>query len=349
MKRTLLFFALTALAAVFSTGCKNAGKPAPNALALLPVSQYTLEDIAIRDPCILADSASGTYYLYAATSKEERPRGRAGVKTYKSKDLKTWEGPYPVFEIPEDSWANPGQGVWAPEVHAFRGKYYLLATLHNNQKPLGVQKDTTLPALMMRGTQIFVADSPKGPFEAAGPDARTPADWMALDGTLWEEDGVPYMVFCREWVQTGDGTMEYMPLKAGLSAPAGTPKTLFRASEAPWVPAETTELFPYPGCYVTDGCYLYRTKGGKLLMIWSSFGKDGYNIATARSESGKLAGPWIQDAEPLFCGNGGHGMLFNTFDGKLMLVFHYPNSGDTPHARLFELEDTGDSLAVLKS
>lgn len=342
-------FLLPLILVVLALGCKNTGKPNPEPLPALPVSQYALEEIAIRDPCILADSVTGTYYLYAATNKEERPRGWAGVKTYKSKDLKTWEGPYLVFEIPEDSWANPQQGVWAPEVHAYKGKYYLFATLHNNQKPLGVQKDTTLPALMMRGTQIFVADNPEGPFITSGADARTPADWMALDGTLWEEDGAPYMVFCREWVQVGDGTMEYVQLNADLSATAGTPQTLFRASEAPWVPAEPTELFPYPGCYVTDGCYLYRTKDGKLLMIWSSFGKDGYNIATARSESGKLAGPWTQDAEPLFSGNGGHGMLFTTFDGRLMLVFHYPNSGDTPHARLFELEDTGDSLSVVKS
>jgi hypothetical protein len=29
---------------------------------------------------------------------------------------------------------------------------------------------------------------------------------MTLDGTLWMEDRVPHMVFCREWVQiTADG------------------------------------------------------------------------------------------------------------------------------------------------
>jgi hypothetical protein len=33
---------------------------------------------------------------------------------------------------------------------------------------------------------------------------------MALDGTLWVEDGVPYMIFCHEWIQITDG-------RAGLS------------------------------------------------------------------------------------------------------------------------------------
>ena len=31
----------------------------------------------------------------------------SGVITYKSKDLKTWAGPYLVFEVPNGSWADP--------------------------------------------------------------------------------------------------------------------------------------------------------------------------------------------------------------------------------------------------
>ncbi len=50
---------------------------------------------------------------------------------------------------------------------------------------------------------------------------------------------------------------------------------------------------PSPGSprgYVTDGCYLYRTGKGKLLMIWSSFGKDGYAIGIAESATGSVKG-----------------------------------------------------------
>lgn len=43
------------------------------------------------------------------------------------------------------------------------------------------------------------------------------------------------MVFCHEWVQTQDGMMEAVRLKDDLSAPEGSPKTLFHASDAPWV------------------------------------------------------------------------------------------------------------------
>ena len=44
--------------------------------------------------------------------------------------------------------------------------------------------------------------------------------------------------------------------------------------------------------------------------------------------------------------NGGHGMLFTTFDGKLMMVLHVPNGpGAQPH--IFEMEDTGETLRIV--
>ena len=51
--------------------------------------------------------------------------------------------------------------------------------------------------------------------------------------------------------------------------------------------------------YVTDGPEFFRTKTGRLLMLWSSyeknsFGRDGYVETVARSKSGELKGPWEQ-------------------------------------------------------
>jgi hypothetical protein len=39
-------------------------------------------------------------------------------------------------------------------------------------------------------------------------------------------------------------------------------------------------------------------------------------------------------------------MLFTRFDGQLMLVLHQPNEGGRERARLFELEDTGETLRI---
>ena len=41
-------------------------------------------------------------------------------------------------------------------------------------------------------------------------------------------------------------------------------------------------------------------------------------------------------------------MLFKTFEGQLMLLFHAPNNNPASRPRLLEVEDTGDTLRVTK-
>ena len=172
---------------------------------------------------------------------------------------------------------------------------------------------------------------------------------MSLDGTLWIEDGVPYMIFAHEWIQIMDGSMEAVRLKDDLSAPVGEPVTLFHASEASWVRCrgDLGELFQGKRyhAYITDGPWLHRTKSGRLIMLWSSYGPQKYATGLAVSSSGKLSGPWIQQSEPLYAGDGGHPMLFETFDGRLVMAIHQPNRR-VERARFFEMEDTGDSLRI---
>jgi hypothetical protein len=83
-------------------------------------------------------------------------------------------------------------------------------------------------------------------------------------------------------------------------------------------------------------------------MLWSSGGATGYATGLAYSESGKLAGPWKQQAEPVFAADGGHAMLFHRFDGQLMMILHQPNRVPDERARIFEMEDTGDSVRIKK-
>jgi hypothetical protein len=192
-----------------------------------------------------------------------------------------------------------------------------------------------------RGSQILVSDSPRGPFQPFANHATLPADMMTLDGTFWVEDGVPYMVFSHEWVQITDGRMEFMQLKDDLSDTVGDPHWMFQASDAPWSKKSDTT-----GCHVTDGPYMYRSKTGKLMMVWSSFGTGGYEVGLAVSKSGKLAGPWAQQAGPLFDKDGGHPMLFQRFDGQLMMILHTPNHAPAERAKLFEVEDLGDTLRL---
>lgn len=299
--------------------------------------QLRINDINIRDPYILPDAQSHFYYMYASSSStDQEGQTIGGVAVYKSKDLEHWEGPEKVFTVSSDNWITGA--VWAPEVHAYNGKYYLFATLNSDLEWKKEREDW--PRYTFRGTQIFCADTPNGPFRAFDRVPQTPMDYMALDGTLWVEDGTPYMVFCHEWVQTVDGTMEAVELTSDLSSATGRPLSLFCASSAGWTPAGKDR-------YVTDGCFLYRTRTGKLLMIWSSFTAEGYALGIAESVTGKVCGPWKHHPSPLFNKDSGHGMIFKTFDGKLCIAFHQPNSprGDE-RAHIFEIEDTGNTLVV---
>lgn len=119
-----------------------------------------------------------------------------------------------------------------------------------------------------------------------------------------------------------------MRLTPDLTAAAGEPTLLFRASEAPWV-QEVGK--PERHGYVTDGPFLHRTAEGTLLLLWSSFSAGGYTLAVARSVTGRLAGPWEHRTPPLYATDGGHAMVFRTFAGELMLALHQPNR--TPHER----------------
>jgi hypothetical protein len=315
----------------------------------VPKTGLHLPEIQLHDPWIVADQKTRTYYLYSSASARITGQGRTGTLYYKSRDLASWEGPFIAFVAPEDSWADATVNAWAPEVHAYKGRYYLFTTLHNPSKPLPTT-DTTRKNLM-RATVIAVSDSPEGPFTLTKKDAPiTPPDFMTLDGTLYvDKQGKPWMVYAHEWIQKVDGTMEAIPLNDDLSGAAGTPIHLFKASDAPWIDAQMTPS-THENHYVTDGPELFRTKNGTLLMLWSSYmknelGRNGYVQTLAKSTSGELQGPWTQFS-PLIGNDSGHGMLFRSFDGKLMLVLHQPFQN--ARGKIYEMEDQGYVLRVVK-
>lgn len=315
----------------------------------MPRTGLRLPDIPLHDPWIVADQKTRTYHLYSAASPRITGQGRTGTLYYRSKDLATWEGPFIAFVAPPDGWADPAVGAWAPEVHAYRGKYYLFTTLHNPKKVLPTP-DSTRPN-SMRATTISVSDSPEGPFTLVKLDAPvTPANFMTLDGTLYvDRGGKPWMVYAHEWIQKVDGTMEAIPLSDDLSSAAGAPIHLFKASDAPWLNAQMTPS-TRENHYVTDGPELFRTKKGTLLMLWASYmknelGRDGYVQTLARSKSGEIQGPWEQ-LQPMIGNDSGHGMLFRSFDGTLMLVLHQPFRN--ARGKIYEMEDTGDGLRVVR-
>ncbi len=285
-------------------------------------------DIHIRDPFVLPVMAEGRYYLYGTTGAETWADAATGFDYYTSPDLRRWDGPFPAFRPPSGFWAD--RNFWAPEVHLYRERYYLFATF----KAEGVR----------RGTQILAADTPRGPFLPISDGPVTPREWECLDGTLFVDSArQPWIVFCHEWVQVGDGAICALRLSDDLRAAIGEPRLLFRASEAPWA----TEMNSKGRRgYVTDGPFLYRLPGGALIMLWSGFGAGGYTVGVARSVSGDLLGPWQQLPDPLYAGDGGHCMVFRAFDGQLWLALHRPNRTPDERPHFIPLRETASSLVL---
>jgi hypothetical protein len=191
-----------------------------------------------------------------------------------------------------------------------------------------------------------------GPYRAFGDATYLPANRPTLDGTFWRDtDGKPYMVFCGEWLQNWNGTIEKIELKPDLSGTVGEPKLLFHASDSPWS-REKNEQGNITWNKVTDGPWLFRTGTGRLGMLWTSWVYDVYTQGVAYSASGTLDGPWIQEPEPITPPTYGHSMLFQRFDGQWMMSVHShakDAQGRTvriPH--FFEVDLSGDKLIIKK-
>ena len=283
--------------------------------------------INIRDPFVLVHQ--GTCYLYG--TRGPTCWGKAdGFDVYVSHDLEGWEGPFVCFRNDGTFWAD--RNYWAPEAHPWRGAFYLFASFKSDSR--------------RRGTAILRAESPLGPFLPWSDGPVTPENWECLDGTFFaDRNGTPYMVFCHEWVQAGDGEILAMPLTEDLKAPAGKPRLLFRASEAPW----SRPVHHSSGLtgHVTDGPFLWRTSDGKLLCLWAGFSEKGYTEGVAVSDNGELDGRFSQ-LDPLFPEDGGHGMIFRMPDGRLYLTLHRPNRTLEERPVFIPVEERNGTLRCLQ-
>lgn len=117
-----------------------------------------LSDIHIRDPFILP--YDGKYYLYG-TRGDDSVNTCPGFDVYTSCDLENWTAGVPVFESRPDFWGK--YQYWAPEVHYYNGRFYMLASFNSDTR--------------CRGTHILVSDTPDGKFEPISKEPPTPKDW----------------------------------------------------------------------------------------------------------------------------------------------------------------------------
>lgn len=306
-------------------------------LATMVAGQTTVTrpDIVIRDPFIYCDKATGRCYLYGTGPTLDGKRG-FDVRETSDPTLQTWSERKPAFRKPDDFWGV--SAYWAPEVFLYKGKYYLFATFEAPKRA--------------RAVQILAADSPGGPFRVHSPQPITGPEYFSLDGTLYiDRQGDPWMVYSREHVSIQDGQMRAVRLKDDLTAPLqpGTDILLFKASDAPY--AAFWHDNKGRKCYLTDGPQMLRLTNGDLVMAWATnvILPDpvhwGYTVSIARSISGDVQGPWVQEGV-LYNGFAGHGQIFRHPVLGLVLSVHQPNSGAHAYPLFLTVYEDGGKLTM---
>ena len=337
--------------------------PGPYTSAISTASGYPLKlpQMGIHDPYIYYDPVTEHYILHQGT----------GRNVWKSQDLTNWAGPIQAFTIVGrssgdnlgtnyETWLNATytpalpwnrtSGNWAAEMFSYKGKYYFFTTLHNDWAKPKLSSPTdessyVLPSVQWRASIIAEGTSPEGPFTNMHYAAPvTPRDFMTLDATLYvDHDGTPWLVYAHEWVQKMDGTMEAIPLTNDLTAAAGEPVLMFRASAAPWYEYQkyqnqpqyaasggakyttvaTTKELSNKQCtqYVTDGPHVWETADGSLVCLFTTYRDDEYIQSQFISRTGNIMGPW-EPAPYLDFDDKGHAMIFEDKEGGMKLVMH---------------------------
>lgn len=95
---------------------------------------------------------------------------------------------------------------------------------------------------------------------------------------------------------------------------------------------------------LSDPCILADSASGMYYMT-------GTGGRLWKSPEGGLAGPWIQEPEPLTPPNHGHGMIFRDFNGRYLISLHSHRSENGRYIRrlvLFEVDMSGDKIKLGK-
>ncbi|MBQ4088183.1 MAG: GNAT family N-acetyltransferase [Clostridia bacterium] len=294
-------------------------------------------DIRIRDPYIVPHN--GMYYLYGTIGDGS---GEKNLYVHKSTNLEDWSEPTVIFTLSDDSWGKAE--LWAPEVHRYQDRFYLFVSI------LGKHG--------LRGTQIAVSDTPDGIFEPLTNRPATPVARSCIDGTLYVENGTPYIVYSHDWPdcyrpQDGYyvGEICAQELTKDLKEPVGEPFLLFESLEAPFSAASPVTHDFYGKTvtrYGSDGPFIMKLSDGSLQLTWSPIPGGNYIVGAAISKSGSIRGEWSHMQELIFENNGGHAMFFEDFDKSYKVCMHYPERTPDERALILPVEEKGGMMRVIE-
>jgi beta-xylosidase len=237
----------------------------------------------------------GDEYWATATTSEWGPL----FPLLRSRDLVHWERVGNVFARRPD-WAVAN--FWAPEISAYRGRYYIYFVGRKKDGPLSIA--------------VATSEHPRGPWTDHGPLIGQPAGSIDAD-TAVDENGVRFLI----WKEDGNSRNLPTPIWAqplsddGLRL-VGEMKELLRNTD-PWEKN------------LVEGPFVQR-RGDYFYLFYSGNGccGAGCNYALGVARARKLLGPWEKNpANPILAANDswrcpGHGSIVSTPDGRDFFLYH---------------------------
>ena len=274
------------------------------------------EELHIRDPFVFTEN--GVYYLLGTTGDDPWQKG-SDLSLYSSADLSEFRRERTlVADGSLDSCAN----IWAPELHKYKGKYYLILSVF--REDLG------------RGSMILVANSLFADFTMLTGEYITPLGWGCLDATLFVYKETPYLCFSNEWTtpitHDGDGSLYICELSRDLTHRVSKPEKIVSGKHS----GIAVEIGVGARGFVAEGPYLYE-EPGQIVLLWSTIGKNGYTVVKSVSKTG-IYGEYVFD-KIVFDKDGGHCMCFTDLRGKYYITFHQPNRTPDERMKLFLFEE----------
>lgn len=272
-------------------------------------------EIRIRDPFVITES--GLYYLLGTTGNDCWNAG-SDLTLYVSRDMTEFER---VGCMTAEGALSGYTQIWAPELHRYREKYYLIVSVFDRAKG--------------RGSIILVSDSVRGKFTPLTGEYITPNGWWCLDASLFVWKGEPYLYFSNEWINPvssdGDGALFIAKLSDDLTSLASPPKKVVSGKHCGF--SVEIESGGKRG-YVAEGPFAVE-KNGRIFLYWSTFTEQGYCVAESVSDD--IFGDYKFD-KLIFQKDGGHAMIFRDLQGIEKIVLHQPNESPLERMQIFELK-----------
>lgn len=308
MSRARLLLLLLLSLLIGAAGCSgNGSEPGGNDRQPGEYSNPVVEQRA--DPWVYKHT-DGYYYFTASVPEYDRLELRRS-KTIQGLGEAT----------PETIWTKPEQGemskhIWAPEIHAIDGKWYIYYAAAREDAPFD--------------HRIYVLENESsnpldGEWKEKG-QLKTEWESFSLDATTFEHNGIRYLVWAQKDPRIRGNSNLYIAKMANPWTIEGK-QALLSKPEFPW---ETI------GFWVNEGAAVLKRNGKVMITYSGSATDDNYAVGLLTANEGAdllSAASWNKSEQPVFRSseeNGVYGPGHNSFtvseDGEHDVIVYHARS-----------------------